>query len=96
MTRFINHHNGHKRAVGGFTAFLGSAFFGPLYFLIKGHWPAFLVIGFFNALLAILLFPYGIIGAILVNVIVSPFAGMMVRNYYLSRGFEMISADILP
>ncbi|MEJ6847527.1 hypothetical protein V3589_15065 [Sinorhizobium fredii] len=96
MTTFVNQHNGHRRKVNGFTAFLGSALLGPFYFLLKGAWPTFLVLWFVFAIIFTILFaltmgfaPLALLMLAMANlVIVSPFAAFLVRRHYRSRGFE--------
>lgn len=91
-TTLRNEFNGHRRKVGGLTAFLGSAFFGPLYFLIKGAWPAFFATGFVLFLCAAANPGFGLF----VNVVfISPFAATIVRRHYLSRGFTRESSTAI-
>jgi hypothetical protein len=86
-TAFRNEFNGHRRKVGGFTAFLGVFFFGPLYFAYKGAWPAFIITTLVNIVAIWALF--GIpVWAMLINAfIVAPFAATIVRRHYVAQGF---------
>ncbi|THK37632.1 hypothetical protein EHS39_13415 [Ensifer sp. MPMI2T] len=99
MATFVNRHNGHRRKVSGFTAFLGSALLGPFYFLLKGAWPTFFALLFvhwviFLILLALTMgfWPLALLMLAMANiVIVSPFAAFLLCRHYRSRGFEIES-----
>lgn len=85
MKVFVNPHNGHTRKLGRITSFIGAALFGPIYFLAKGHWPAFLI-------MLVMLTPAFFISwgfAIFLEVVVAFFAYGIIRRHYLSRGFEV-------
>ncbi|WP_025661758.1 hypothetical protein [Rhizobium sp. IBUN] len=82
MVTYVNSHNGHRRKLGKFTPFLGALFFGPVYFLAKGVWPAFLIMATVYAPL-VQVWPF----LLFIQLIVAFFAAVIVRRHHISRGF---------
>lgn len=83
--KFYNPHNGHSRTVGD-GAYWWPLLFGPIYFLIRGAWPAFLVLLVIDGVIGVLAFPL----VFVVNFIVAFFTRRIMKAHYLSRGYQLV------